>query len=482
MIKLKTVPLFGTDIVGKSFYVTRQRRLNVYFEVREDHDKTNIAIYGTPGLTAYFNTTQAGPIRGILGTPDAIYAVTNNRFQSIQPTGVEIAGGNVTTVAGYCSITNNSTQVVVADGSNGYLYTIGTKQFTVIPANFPNGARTVVYVSGFFVAEQPGTQQFWVSNANDATTWGPLAFASASAYSGNISAVDSLSGNLLLFCTDHVEFWQNVGAAPEPFAPIQAATREYGLAALFSRAHVGESIIFLAQNSEGQAQVAQIMNYDMKVISTPDLDSLINGFSQVSDAVGMAYGVDAHKFYQITFPAASRSFLFDLSTRLWSETQTGQAVLPQRHWGNLSTVYAGKTLITDYAVNQVYLMSTTAYLDAGTQIIPREIITKHILSDFNRIRIAQLYLDMEVGNDLVRNGQHVEPQVVLQYSKDNGHTWTSERWQSMGGQGRYRKRVLWRRFGSTRDAVFKIRMTDPVKFVITNGAMTFKEKGRQQPE
>jgi hypothetical protein len=34
--------------------------------------------------------------------------------------------------------------------------------------------------------------------------------------------------------------------------------------------------------------------------------------------------------------------------------------------------------------------------------------------------------------------------------------------------------VLWRRFGCTRDATWKIRMTDPVKFVITQAALKMR--------
>jgi hypothetical protein len=67
---------------------------------------------------------------------------------------------------------------------------------------------------------------------------------------------------------------------------------------------------------------------------------------------------------------------------------------------------------------------------------------------------------------------------MLSYSKDNGRTWSGERWTKLGKMGEYMTRVIWRRFGSTRDAVFKIRMTDPVKFVITDGAMRLREQGR----
>jgi len=91
------------------------------------------------------------------------------------------------------------------------------------------------------------------------------------------------------------------------------------------------------------------------------------------------------------------------------------------------------------------------------------------------VRISLLYLDMETGVGL-QTGQGSNPMIMLQSSKDNGRTWSAERWTSLGAVGTYLTRVLWRRFGSARDYVFKIRMSDPVKFVITDGAIKIAER------
>jgi len=64
---------------------------------------------------------------------------------------------------------------------------------------------------------------------------------------------------------------------------------------------------------------------------------------------------------------------------------------------------------------------------------------------------------------------YVEPQVMLRWSDDGGHTWSNEHWQSMGTQGGYGTRVFWRRLGMTlklRDRVYEISGTDPVKIAI----------------
>jgi hypothetical protein len=52
---------------------------------------------------------------------------------------------------------------------------------------------------------------------------------------------------------------------------------------------------------------------------------------------------------------------------------------------------------------------------------------------------------------------------VLQISKDGGHTWSTERWKSMGQSGEYTTRVRWNRLGKGREFIPKIIISDPVK-------------------
>jgi len=62
-----------------------------------------------------------------------------------------------------------------------------------------------------------------------------------------------------------------------------------------------------------------------------------------------------------------------------------------------------------------------------------------------------------------------DPQVMLRWSDDGGHTWSNEHWSSMGKIGEYYRRVFWRRLGMTlklRDRVYEVSGTDPVKIAI----------------
>ena len=65
--------------------------------------------------------------------------------------------------------------------------------------------------------------------------------------------------------------------------------------------------------------------------------------------------------------------------------------------------------------------------------------------------------------------QGADPQVMLRWSDDGGHTWSNEHWVSIGRIGQYGRRAIWRRLGMTlklRDRVYEVSGTDPVKVSI----------------
>ena len=73
---------------------------------------------------------------------------------------------------------------------------------------------------------------------------------------------------------------------------------------------------------------------------------------------------------------------------------------------------------------------------------------------------------IEVGSP---DATAIDPQVMLRWSDDGGHTWSNEHWRSMGKTGQWGRRVIWRRLGMTlklRDRVYEVSGTDPIKIAI----------------
>jgi hypothetical protein len=77
--------------------------------------------------------------------------------------------------------------------------------------------------------------------------------------------------------------------------------------------------------------------------------------------------------------------------------------------------------------------------------------------------------DYIIADDMALATQGADPQVMLRFSDDGGHTWSNEHWKSMGLIGRFGYRTIWRRLGATmkiRDRVYEVSGTDPVRIYI----------------
>ena len=96
-----------------------------------------------------------------------------------------------------------------------------------------------------------------------------------------------------------------------------------------------------------------------------------------------------------------------------------------------------------------------------------------VQEDGGQILLAVIPISATGGKILVEKGQPtataIDPQVMLRWSDDGGHTWSNSHWRSMGKTGTYGTRVIWRRLGMTlklRDRVYEVSGTDPIKIAI----------------
>jgi hypothetical protein len=141
------------------------------------------------------------------------------------------------------------------------------------------------------------------------------------------------------------------------------------------------------------------------------------------------------------------------------ETGVGLNLYPAYDSENIDTE-AGLNLVAEYV--QTYLVTQlgdTLTTEAGDNFEP---LGQYELSD----------IDIS-GYELVTIGYPAapgyDPQVMLRWSDDGGHTWSNEHWSPMGNIGAYGHRTFWRRLGMTlklRDRVYEVSGTDPVKIAI----------------
>jgi hypothetical protein len=465
------IQLFGLGVQGKSPNVSAQSRTNLYAEIAFEGDKSQVAYFPTPGTTQ-FCTLGPNPARGLHASTsfDDLYAVAYGVFYSVSPTGVATNQGALTTFAGYVSMADDGTRILIVDGVNGYYYNVDTDTFsTTADVDFPAQATSCAFLAGRMIANDPTATNKGQFRWSDlyADTWPALNFANAESFPDQLVAVFVNGGQLMLLGGSSTEFWGTTDDPLLPYAPIAGAVAEWGLASPRAVCKFGaSSVAWLGRNRLGQVQVVQADGYQVRPISIPDVDYLINGYAAVDDATMFSYLLGGHPMLEVTFPSAGKSWLYDGRSEAWSVLTTGNE--GARHLAQYGVAYRGKMRVSDYQTGQIYTLDPDIYTDNG-QTIRREIVGRHIFRG-DPMSVSEMWIDMEMGvGNVTAPGN--DPQVMLQTSKDGGHTWSNELWHSIGPQGVYQRRAVFRRLGRARDWLFRVAISDPVKPVIVGAFM-----------
>jgi hypothetical protein len=458
------IPLFDLGQRGKSRRSTVQRHANLYAEVVQNPDRSSLVFYPTPGLTL-FSSFGAAPIRGMLTTGDFLYVVYRDRLYKVNSIGSATDVGTLLSSEGRVDMAFNGFQVGLVDGQSMYMYTVASNTYATVSSGLVGNPVTLTYQDSYFIATFQNSQQFQISAAYNGLVWDALDFASSESSPDNLVRGFADHGELVLLGQQTTEFWGNSGAADFPYQVIRGATIEFGLAAPWSLCKFNDTLAGLFANRLGQVQVMIIAGHAPQKISSQELDYLINGYGNVSDATAFAYNLGGHPMYQINFPTAGKSWLYDASTTMWSELEYG--LQGERHRAEMQVVFNDATLVADYANGTIYRLQADVYTDNGAPIA-REIISKHFFANYRYVAIHRLQVDFETG---IGQSNNSTPQVMLQISRDNGNTWGNELWQSIGKIGEYLTRVIWWRLGTARDFVFKLRVTDSVKVVIAGASI-----------
>jgi hypothetical protein len=473
-------PILGGSYVARSVNAADSRMVNLFAEGIPEGGKEAAFLNRAPGLRL-LATVGDGPIRGLWRMGDYGYVVSGKELYRLNPDWTSLYIGNLSGT-GPVSIADNGTQMFIACNGPSFIYNSTTEEFAQIAdVDFP-GAVTVGYLDGYFVFNEPQSQRVWVTSLLDGTAIDPLEFASAEGSPDQLVAAIVDHREAWLFGTNSIEVWYDAGSADFPLQRIQGAFNEIGLAAAYSVAKLDNGLFWLGSDSRGQGIVYRSNGYTGKRISTHAVEWQIQQYGDISDAIGYTYQQDGHAFYVLVFPSEDTTWVYDVSTELWHERagfHEGQFV---RHRGNCQMAYNGEVVIGDFENSNVYAFDLNVYADNGS--IQRWLRSWRALptgkNDLNRTAQHTLQLDCETGVGL-NTGQGSDPQVMLRWSDDGGHTWSNEHWSSMGKIGRYGYRTFWRRLGMTmkiRDRVYEVSGTDPVKITIM-GAQLILSPTRQ---
>lgn len=496
----------GPSYTLQSVNVNAQRSVNLYPEVDETGTAKEgevVHLNGTPGLKKLIEVGE-GPIRCIHVTPSGIIlVVSKNRLykltydtltetwsSSLYATAMNVNTPLVraTSSVGAEEMVSGSPfteeLVVFVGGDQEYLWrrynnagtitetfqsfsTAGYKgSFALEPYDGSFGGSHVALIDGYRIYNKLNTGKFYVSDL-DSPTVDPLSFFTAEGDPDKLLAVVDNYRDLWLFGERTTEIWQSSGDVNAPFMRAASGFLEIGCFARYSPATIAGSVVWLGRNKEGRGIVYQTQGYQPKRVSTHAVEFAINSYANPENAIAYTYQEGGHFFYVLSFDEGT--WVYDLATGMWHERARLDQGEFKRHRANsyafAPTVQGGVHLVGDFESGSVYQMSQEIYTDDEDEIVRLRTVP-HVTAGLKRVRHKTLQIDMETGVGLDGNDQGANPQCILDWSDDGGHTWSNEHWASVGKIGQFRHRMLWRRLGMSRDRVYRMRITDKVKVVV----------------
>ena len=429
--------------------LSRQETVNWYIESQPQGARGAKALIGAPG-TRLFAQVGSGPIKAIYNHNERVYVVSGVEFYELRQDGSSVLLGTLLEGA-QPAIVANLTQVVIVNGFNGYVWDETTNLFTIIadPNFYPT--RSGCYMDGYLVFAREGTDQFFVSDIDDALTYPAINFDFATLRGDNIAATVSDTRNVWLFGDRTIEPWYNNGQVTGvPFVPNQGASSLRGTAAYRSVVSTQIGVFFLGDDNN----VYWMQGYTPKNIST---DAQAKELTQaamhggVGDAFAFMQNIDGHWFYTLTLPTQGRTFVYDPEENAWHNRES----YGLGYWRASCYEQAfGLNLVGDSQSNKIGSLDRRCYQEYDSYWVAQRV--SGVNAAGNKL-ISANRLELVFPSGQVP--QNVTHEANLRYSTDKGLSFGNPQKNTIGQAGHGEIRAIWWNMGSARDYVFELSIS-----------------------
>lgn len=336
------------------------------------------------------------------------------------------------------------------------------------------GPGSIVWVDNYFASNADNSGQWFITN-NGAQLWATdTNFATAERDPDNIKAIAVANREIYLFGTRSTEVWYNSGD-DFPFDPVPGVFSEWGIAATSSIARIGQSLLWLAQNDQGDGEVVMTENRRPTVVSGPHISYIINKYEKIDDAIGYTMQIAGHSWYILTFPAAGATWVYDLTTGAWFRWSSGGGT--GKHLGAYHTLIGHDHILGALTTNRLYKCRLNIFKDDGAPIL-RTRTSQRIHGGLfdnelsrHRVFFHTVEVEANTGADPIgatEVNENFEPaRISLSWSDDDGATFTDRRWRPLGQPGEV-KRLRWQMLGSSRERIFRLETESDTDVIIVD--------------
>lgn len=440
-------------------------------------DTYSLTINGT-AIYTNLNVTTALSLATLINTINTFTTTT----------GVTASSGGT----GIINLTNDdNSPITVTESGTGF--TAGTDGLTVsgqalstgtanaftqiTDADFRGGS-SVVFLDGYFFIAEPDSNLFYASALNNGMVYNGLDFSTASITQANIVALAVKNRELWIFKKDATEVWYDA-ANPTgmPLSPRVGSELSIGCSAARSVVTIDNTLYWFDSRSyvSGAVTSDQIVNQTTgNTVETKSTDALNAAFARYDtfeDAIAIGFQERGHLMYQITFPTEGKTWVYDLTTKLWHEREFLNSTFnsPTIDLAEVNVSLFGLNIVAGHESGKIYISDIDYYNDNGEPIRAVK-TTQPFNKEFKLISINKLELRCNSGQGTLTDTD-LNPYVIMRYSNDGGHLWGNELPRSLGAIGEYGKRIIWNRLGTAAEWEFEFSVIAPIDWAIISASV-----------
>lgn len=332
-----------------------------------------------------FVTVDQGPVRGMRNVEGKLFVVAGNTLYQISNTGVAIPCGTIPGVGRVSMAHNergNGNQLLVVNGSSGYVYDTVTLVFQkIVDPGYP-GAFIADFCDGYLAQVEPQGRFWFHSDLAQALDYNTFDQVEAEADPDRIVGLHVAFREVLIFGADTIQPFVNTGAAQGTFQAAANTLIQCGCSAKFSPRTMDNATFFL----DDQRIVRRLQAYNPIRVSTVGIESALAECSreEIASAWGTTFEDRGHKVYYLTVPGRF-TFGYDVLSGEWHRRGS-----PGRGSWRLSEVvfWNGKWIGGDFQSGRLYELDWKYSLDACEEL-ERERITGVLSADQNEITINE---------------------------------------------------------------------------------------------
>lgn len=475
---------------------------NLYPEISPEPDTSKTPFYyiKIPGRKRIIEATNTSPCRCIYTTSGGRTFIVNGSqvAEILQDYSVSVVGELVST-AGIVRMRENGYELIVVDGTGGYILELSTNTWSQITDPFFPGVSSGAQLNAptfaamldtYFLVNAPNTNQVYWSMSqympqqidpslptNPYYLWSGFQYFNKYGDTDYVVAMIENSTYLAVFGNNSMEYYYDTGDRLQTFSRVPNAFVNIGISAPDTLCRYANNIYWIGSDRTGTVGVfTSDASAAPRRISPRGIEQILNQASTLNGAYAFTYAQAGHAFVVLQVPSIDRCFVYDVVADAWHErTDLDKATGRLHAWkASHATSAWSHIIVGDNKSNAYYVLDTQYYANddmqgSGINYIKWVKTTPPQYSNGCLVRYMSIQPLFQQGTGLVYDnpeGTGRYPTVQIAASDDSGMTYTNERSAQIGALGAYDTRsrlVMW---GSARNRCWRFSGTDPVKIVL----------------